>query len=417
MLLDGIYYGRTPIARAYKNGHIIWIASAEQDTGVCQLGVKSSVVAYVTKNAAKILTAEGNVMLQCYADLQRTPSNAPNLNVLLPLDANVVGRGSTSKASVVDADTAVEWFNRLFASLSSAGLISDQSTVFANATMNDASVRQNYVDESMDVCMESSLNISTSYDGSAATSIVDDENAILSDSNTNNILMNDTSNMASHASAHISGDNNAAISEFISEAGNIDIFQSETNPLCIGGDMLAYNDVYLVMPSEVFASLNDTVNMDIVGAMCSSDLHAMRYVADIVTVVSNTLQHAGTAHMKLDTSAGVEMVACDSNSDAIDILVDDNVHCTTDVGISIDELSDHLVVNTQAILHNNQKLHLAYMHNFADDSHFMATQCSSGCAVTLSLSDGWIYPLPRGLDLFVEQTFLATPNDNNLILE
>lgn len=69
MLLSGIYYGKTPIVRAYKSGEIIWniSSSGEQYLENAILDIKIDMIAYITASARELFSAEDCVEIQCYS--------------------------------------------------------------------------------------------------------------------------------------------------------------------------------------------------------------------------------------------------------------------------------------------------------------------------------------------------------------
>lgn len=61
MLLDGIYYGKTPIARAYKGEEIIWLAGTVKWVDFDITNICSGILAYITPAASGLLAIEYQV--------------------------------------------------------------------------------------------------------------------------------------------------------------------------------------------------------------------------------------------------------------------------------------------------------------------------------------------------------------------
>jgi hypothetical protein len=70
MLLSGIYYGKTPIARAYKGKDIIWSLGTNKYLDDFSLDIKLNTAAYITRGAMEYIKLEKNITVSNIADIQ-----------------------------------------------------------------------------------------------------------------------------------------------------------------------------------------------------------------------------------------------------------------------------------------------------------------------------------------------------------
>ena len=63
MLINSIYYGRTPISRVYRNGQIIWGETKEKSIDLDLIDIRSGVIARITSDALKVFELECKTML------------------------------------------------------------------------------------------------------------------------------------------------------------------------------------------------------------------------------------------------------------------------------------------------------------------------------------------------------------------
>lgn len=70
MLLSGIYYGKTPIARAYKGKDIIWSLGTNKYLDDFSLDIKLNTAAYITSGAMEYIKLEKNITVSNIADIQ-----------------------------------------------------------------------------------------------------------------------------------------------------------------------------------------------------------------------------------------------------------------------------------------------------------------------------------------------------------
>ena len=74
MLLSGIYYGKTPITKAYKSGAIIWSSGTDKDFSEQIIAIQAEFLAYITTDALRLSLAENDICISCNGSL-----NAPTL--------------------------------------------------------------------------------------------------------------------------------------------------------------------------------------------------------------------------------------------------------------------------------------------------------------------------------------------------
>lgn len=70
MLLSGIYYGKTPITRAYKNEHIIWSVGKDKHIDFDALDIRPKVLAYITQSALAAFRVENNLYIENDVNIQ-----------------------------------------------------------------------------------------------------------------------------------------------------------------------------------------------------------------------------------------------------------------------------------------------------------------------------------------------------------
>lgn len=100
MLLSSIYYGKTPIARAYKSGEIIWniSSSGEQYLENAILDIKIDMVAYITASARELFCIEDCAEMR-FCSLTKISDSKQNI-IAEPLLCRVIPTLNVSEINV-----------------------------------------------------------------------------------------------------------------------------------------------------------------------------------------------------------------------------------------------------------------------------------------------------------------------------
>ena len=86
MLLEGIYYGRTPISRAYKDGQVIWSLGEDKDL-VFNAAAGAQFIAQITPSALQEIITEYNLCLNSTATLNSISTGDSEFNQVILNDA------------------------------------------------------------------------------------------------------------------------------------------------------------------------------------------------------------------------------------------------------------------------------------------------------------------------------------------
>ena len=91
MLLDGIYYGKTPIFRAYKNGQVIWGSGKDKYLLLNAIDINNNMIAQITNDALDILLLEYgmNIENNMYANSACSSKALINDNMSVNLDSTL----------------------------------------------------------------------------------------------------------------------------------------------------------------------------------------------------------------------------------------------------------------------------------------------------------------------------------------
>ena len=102
MLLSGIYYGKTPIMRAYKGGEIIWSTGTDKYIGVLKADIQNNIIAYITDAARECLCAGDNVELRHIAIAQGSESECVQVLESCLFTINTTLNASKSNLELID---------------------------------------------------------------------------------------------------------------------------------------------------------------------------------------------------------------------------------------------------------------------------------------------------------------------------
>lgn len=144
MLLDGIYYGKTPIARAYKNGEIIWLAGTEKWVDFDITNIRSGILAYITPAASGLLAIE----YQVGANADIIVRNDESAIVYIGTDTRLITSGVNGTSDVakhLPSSENVHLDHRIVERISKSELAHTDSEIDLNLEMSlvDSLAKQN----------------------------------------------------------------------------------------------------------------------------------------------------------------------------------------------------------------------------------------------------------------------------------
>ena len=165
MLLSGIYYGKTRIGRAYKNGEIIWRIGTDKYVDDIGVDIQSDIVAYITDGALKLLQLEENVRVYDSATINTSPIKSSEIAelVLSATDSTL----HVNNSSLVFVETSADIGNSaviLTSPISYGGI--DEAVILNTAAESIVvSSRNGMAKETLLLKKDSVLNVSHSENG------------------------------------------------------------------------------------------------------------------------------------------------------------------------------------------------------------------------------------------------------------
>ena len=268
MLLSGIYYGKTRIGRAYKNGKIIWCIGTDKYIDDVGVDIKSDIVAYVTAGALKILQLEENVRVYHSAFINASPIKPSEIAETVISTTNPILNVNTSSLMFVETGADIEGSAVIHTSPISCGNVDLDTSMDNESTIIIKAHRNDMVNETIDLKVIAEPVIDNSRNGTINETTVLDRDVSLNLTSSESGLVHETAVLDSIAKSHVDRTHNGLAKSDIVLQIETDLNRSPSEEELATETLLLQKDSILNISHDENGITNERINLNIVAKTC-----------------------------------------------------------------------------------------------------------------------------------------------------